>query len=57
MNEFDPYNSKDSSHISDHVDQSHNPGWWEWCADPRVEAGILALSMLVALITWGLVDR
>lgn len=58
MNEYDAYNSKDSSQISDHpVDQSHNPSWWEWCSDPRVEATILVLSTLVALITWGLVDR
>jgi hypothetical protein len=58
MNEYNPHNSKDSSQISDHlVDQSHNPSWWEWCSDPRVEATILVLSTLVALITWGLVDR
>jgi len=58
MNEYNPYNSKDSSQSSDRlVDQSHNPRWWEWCSDPRVEATILVLSTLVALITWGLVDR
>jgi len=57
MSEFNPYNSNDSSQTSDHVNQSHDPSWWEWCADPRVEASILAISTLVALITWGLVDR
>jgi|GEM_PF-3541289 hypothetical protein len=51
-------NSEDSSQISDHqVDQSHDSSWWEWCSDPRVEASILAISTLIALITWGLVDR
>jgi hypothetical protein len=58
MNEYNPYNSEESSQISDHqVDQSHDPSWWEWCSDPRVEASILAISTLIALITWGLVDR
>ena len=39
------------------VEQGANPSWWEWCSDPRVEASILVLSALMALITWGLVDR
>jgi hypothetical protein len=52
MKEFNPYNSEDSSQLSDHVvDQSHNPIWWEWCSDLRVEAGILAISTLIALRT------
>ena len=58
MNKYNSYNSEASSQISDHqVDQSHDPSWWEWCSDPRVEASILAISTLIALITWGLVDR
>lgn len=58
MNEYNSYNSEDSSQISgDVVDQSHIPSWWEWCSDPRVEASILALSTFVALILWSLVGR
>jgi len=46
-----------SQETSQLVDQNPNSSWWEWCSDPRVEASILALSTLMALITWGLVDR
>ena len=58
MNKCNSYNSEDSSQIpGDLVDQSHNPSWLEWYSDPRVEASILALSMVVALISWGVIGR
>jgi hypothetical protein len=51
-------NSEDSSQVPQHpVDQNHNTSWWEWCSDPKVEASILVLSALMALITWVLLDR
>jgi hypothetical protein len=54
-------NSKNSEAIrqgtSQLVDQDPNSSWWEWCSDPRIEASILALSALMALVTLGLVDR
>jgi hypothetical protein len=51
-------NPEDSSRTAQQpVDQSPNPRWLEWCSDPRVEATILAFSALMALLTWGLVDR
>lgn len=55
---MNPHSSKDSAHTLDRLeDQDQNLSWWEWCSDPRVEASILALSALVALITRGLLDR
>ena len=50
-------NSEDSSQVPQQlVDQNQNPSWWEWCSDPKVEASILVLSGLMALITWVLLD-
>ena len=49
---------EDSSQISDDlVHWNHNARWWEWCSDPKIEASILAVSMLVAVVTWGFVVR
>jgi hypothetical protein len=51
------YNLASSQIPVDSVDQSHSPSWLEWCSDPRIEGGILAVSMFVALVSWGLVGR
>ena len=50
-----PQNQTESSQESRDgaTSQSHSK-WWDWCADPKVEAGILLLATLTALITWGL---
>jgi len=52
------HNQSDPSQESRHeVSSQSHPKWWDWCADPKLEAGILLLATLTALITWGLTEH